>query len=108
MAPACLLFASWSSWSDFLQPDALRCVLLLQAHVDALRVRGGEILADVIGPDGELAMAAIDQHRQLDASRPAEGGYGIHGCAAGPAGEEDVVREDERFFLQRIRQFRGA
>ena len=40
-----------------------------EAHVDPLAERGRQVLAHVIRADGQLAMAAIDEHRVLDARR---------------------------------------
>src|SRR5260370_12547945 len=47
-------------------------VLLGDEDLDALRVRGGDVLADVIGTDRQLAVAAVDEHRQLDRPRAPE------------------------------------
>ena len=44
-------------------------VELRQAHLDKLAVRGGDVLADVVGADWELAVPAVDQHRELDGGR---------------------------------------
>ena len=44
-------------------------VELLDAHVDALGARGREVLADVVGADRKLAVAAVDQHGELDRAR---------------------------------------
>ena len=41
-------------------------------HVDALRRSDCDRLADDVRLDRQLAPAAIDEHRQRDASRPAE------------------------------------
>ncbi len=51
-------------------------------------------------------MAAIDEHCELNARRPAKGRNGVHRRAAGAAGEEDVVGEDERFAFQIVGQMR--
>src|SRR5260370_19075857 len=53
-------------------------VLLGHQHLDALRVGGGHVLADVVGPYRQLAMASVDQHRQLDRARPAEVEQRVH------------------------------
>src|SRR6266478_9655434 len=47
-------------------------VLLGDEDLDALRVRGGHVLADVIGTDRQLAVAAVDEHGQLDRPRAPE------------------------------------
>src|SRR5580700_6182065 len=33
--------------------------------LDPLRVRGGDVLADVVRPDRQLAMSTVDQHGEL-------------------------------------------
>ena len=53
--------------------------------------RGGYILANEISFDRQLAMAAIDQDRELDAARPAEISQSIHGRANGAAAKENVI-----------------
>src|SRR5713101_1765308 len=40
-------------------------VLLGDEDLDALRVRGGHVLADVIGTDRQLAVAAVHEHDHL-------------------------------------------
>src|SRR5262249_50596767 len=39
---------------------------LHELHLDALGARGRKVLADVVGPDRELAMATVDENGQLD------------------------------------------
>ena len=51
-----------------LQHHFIPIVALLQADLDALLRRGRQILADVVGLDGKLAVAAVDQHDQLNAA----------------------------------------
>src|SRR6185436_742159 len=46
--------------------DPVLAVVFSQAHRDALALRGGQVLADVVGANGELAVSAVDQDRQLD------------------------------------------
>src|ERR1700682_1556822 len=66
-------------------------VVLRHQHLDPLRVRGRHVLAYVVGPDGQLAMPAVDEHRQLDGPRPAEVHQGIHRRSGGPAVMDHVV-----------------
>ena len=56
----------------FFDDDAVLAVVLPQAHRDALALRRRQVLADVVGADGQLAVAAVDQDGQLDdrAGRP--------------------------------------
>ena len=69
--------------------------IILEPHADAFVRRGRQILADVIGADRQLAMAAIDQHRELNPRRSAEGADRVHRRAAGAAGKENVVDDDD-------------
>ena len=48
--------------------DLVDAVDLLDADVDALAARGGQVLADVVGPDRQLAVAAVGEHRELHAA----------------------------------------
>ena len=56
---------------------------------------GGDVLADIVGPDRQLAVAAVDEDGKLDALGAAEVDHGVEGGADRPAGEEDVVDEDD-------------
>src|ERR1700724_410381 len=47
-----------------------------QVDVDPFLPRGWHVLPDVIGPDRQLAVTTIDQHRELDLCRPAGRGDG--------------------------------
>src|SRR5258707_15505297 len=68
-------------------------VLLGHEHFDALRVGGGHVLADVVGPDRQLAMASVDQHRELDRARPAEVEQRFHRRPRSPPVVDDGVDE---------------
>src|SRR5713101_7067291 len=70
-------------------------VLLRHENLDPLRVRRGYVLAHVVGTDGQLAMSAVDQHRQLDRPRPSEVHERIHRRACGPAVVDDIVDEHD-------------
>jgi len=48
-----------------------------------------------VGPDRQLAMAAVDQDDQADLRGPAEVADRVEGGSDGPAGVEDVVDEDD-------------
>src|SRR6266513_627951 len=50
----------------------VEAVLLGHQHLDALGVRGGHVLANVVRADRQLAMAAVDEDRQLDRARSPE------------------------------------
>lgn len=80
----------------FADPDGVRCAVCgCQPHENALAGGRGDVFADVIGPNGKFAMAAVDQYGVLDSRWSPEGGEGVHGGAAGAAGVEDVVYEDD-------------
>ena len=55
----------------------------------------GRTLPDVVGPDGELAVAAVDEDDELDGLRPAQVDEAVHGRPDGPAGHQDVVDEED-------------
>src|SRR5712692_1766427 len=54
----------------FFDDDAILPVVLAHPHGDTLARGGGQVLADVIGSDRQLAVPAIDQDRELDHARP--------------------------------------
>ena len=68
---------------------------LLEADVDPLLAGGRQVLADVVGADRQLAVAAVAEHRELDPLRAAVVEEGVDRGAHGAAGEEDVVDEDD-------------
>src|SRR5260370_5320359 len=68
-------------------------VLLVDEDFDPLRVGRRHILADVVGPDGQLAMPSIDEDRELDRARPAEIHQCVHRRACGPAAAAHVIDE---------------
>ena len=59
------------------------------------RAGRGQVLADVVGPDRQLAVAAVAEHGELHAARAAVVEEGVDRGAHGAAGEEDVVDEDD-------------
>src|ERR1700676_2262061 len=63
--------------------------------LDPLRVRGGDVLADVVRPDGQLAMSAIDEHGELDGLRPPNVHQRVHRRARGSPVMDHVVDEDD-------------
>src|SRR5262245_16285708 len=69
---------------------------LLQADLHTFLARGRHVLADVVGLDRQLAMAAVDQDHELDGSRPSEVDQRVERGARRPAGVEHVVDEDYR------------
>ena len=73
---------------DHLVGDA---VDLGQQDVHHLFARRGHVLADVVGADGQLAVAAVDEHREAHRRRPAAVHQRIHGRAHGAPRVEHVV-----------------
>ena len=59
--------------------------------VDHLLAAGGQVLADVVGPDGQLPVAPVDHHRQLHRPGPPVVAEGVEGGPDGAPGEQDVV-----------------
>src|SRR5271170_529687 len=64
------------------------------------------IFADEIRLDGQFAMAAINQHRQLNFLWPAKIIQRIHRRARGAAAEQNIVHEHNRFAAYVERNFR--
>src|SRR4029077_13604622 len=64
-------------------------------NLDPLGVRSGDVLADVVGTDGQLAAAAVDQDRQLNRPRPSEVHECIHRRARSATTVDDVVDEHD-------------
>src|SRR5438132_4578308 len=62
-------------------------------HVDAERRR--DVLAHEVGADRQLAMTAVDEHREADRPRPPVVDERIHRRAHRAAGEEDVVDQHD-------------
>ena len=71
-------------------------VFLAHQHLHRLVAGGGEHAADVVGPDRQLAVATVDEHGQLDASRPAEVDQLVERRPYGASREEHVVDHDHR------------
>src|SRR5258708_34802286 len=73
--------------------DGVDAVDLLQQHPHPVRQLGRDVLADVVGTDWQLAMAAIHHHRQLHTRGAAQLGEGVEGGACGAAVVDDAVDE---------------
>ena len=81
--------------------DLVDAVDLLDAHVHALGARGGQVLADVVGPDRELAVAAVGQHGELHALRAPVVEQRLDRGAHGAAGVEHVVDQHDGHAVER-------
>ena len=80
----------------------------LKLHFDDFVVGGLHHAADIARFDGQLAMAAIDQHQQLHARRPSLVEQRVERGADGAAGVEHVVHQDDVFAGDRERDFGGV
>src|SRR5919107_3126037 len=83
------------------EQDLVDLVHLDELHLDALRAGGRKVLADVVGPDRQLAMPTVDERGKLDALGPAIVEQRLDRRADRAAGVEDVVDEDDRLSLER-------
>ena len=72
-----------------------------------LTERAGHVLADEIGADRKLAVAAVHQDGELDRAGPAQVVQGVQGGADRAAGEEHVVDEDDRLPVHPVRGHLG-
>ena len=92
---------------DPLDLDAVLAVGLVEVDPDRLLARGRHVLADMVRADRQLAVAAVDEHREPDRLRPPEVHEGVHRGADRPAGVQDVVDEDDRAPVDPRRQLRA-
>src|SRR6059058_1256951 len=83
------------------QQDSVDLVDLDELHLDALVARGREVLADIVGPDRQLAVAAVDEDGELDPVGPAVVEERLDRGADRPAGVEDVIDEHDGLPLER-------
>ena len=72
-----------------------------EPNVDALVGRGRDVLADVVRANRQLAVAAVDQHSQLDPIGSTELEQRVDGRPDRASGREDVVDEHARLPLRR-------
>src|ERR1017187_1757765 len=85
-----------SGWCSFLDYDFVRAAHFCQPHADPFGLSGGNVLADEIRFDGQLAVSAVDEHGQLNAPGPAEIIQRVHGGPDGPAAEQHVINKHHR------------
>ena len=86
-------FLLWS-WDEH---DLVDLVHLDELHLHALAACGGQVLADVVGADGQLAVAAVAEDGEPDGAGPAVVEQRLDRRADRAAGVEDVVDEDAVF-----------
>ena len=70
--------------------------------------RRGQVLADVVGLDRQLAVAAVHEHDQLDRARPAEVDQRVQRGADRPAGVQHVVHQQDPPVVDRKRNLGAA
>src|SRR6266550_4472180 len=92
---------------DAIDENGVLVVDLLEVDLDDLLARGRHVLADMIGPDRQLAVAPVDEYGQADGLRPTEVDERVHCGADRPPGVEDVVDEDDRRAVEIERQIRA-
>src|SRR5919199_4723323 len=83
------------------EQDLVDLVDLDELDLDPLVAMGGKVLADIVGPDRQLAVAAVGEHGQLDGARAPVVEQRLDGGANRPSGVEDVVDEDARHPIER-------
>ena len=85
------------------QPDGVLFVVgLLEPNADLFVRRSRQIFSDVIGPNRQLAMSTIDQHRELNPGWATERADRVHRRAHGPTGKENVINNDDRLALRAV------
>ena len=81
---------------------------LLELHFDDFVVGGLHHAPDELGFDGQLAVAAVDQHQQVHARRAAVIEQRIERGADGAARVQHVVHQDDVLAVHRKRNLGGA
>ena len=66
--------------------DGIASIDVLDIYGDIFFPRRGQILAHIIGADGNFAVPAVDQYGQLNDGRPSDIAQGIEGSPDGAAG----------------------
>ena len=83
------------------EQDAVDLVDLDELHLDALVAGRRQVLPDVVGAYGQLAVPSVDEHCELDALGAAVIEERLDRRADRPPGVEDVVDEDDRLAFER-------
>src|SRR4030095_15670336 len=81
----------------FFDHHSILAVVLPQAHRHALALGRRQVLADVVGADGQLAVPAVDQDGELDHLGASEIDQGVERGPDRPPGEGPGVDTDTRF-----------
>src|SRR5208283_4309431 len=96
-------FGSLAMLLRFAYQDPVETIDFAQLDVNALALGGWNILADEIGANWHLALAAIDQHRELNRFGTAEIRYRTEGGTHGAPGVEHIIDEDHALAIERER-----
>ena len=83
------------------EQDAVDFVHLDELDLDALVAAGWQVLADVVGPDRQLPVAAVGEHGELHAVGPAVPEQRLDRGADRAAGVENIIDEDDGHPLKR-------
>ncbi len=98
-----LMSMMWRLESIYASPPSVRSRIStasrpsvgLEVDLDPLLARRGHVLAHVVGADRQLAVAAVDENRQLDRARAPVVHDRVHRRADRAPGEQHVVDEDD-------------
>jgi hypothetical protein len=83
------------------EQDAVDLVDLDELDLDVLVMCRRDVLTDVVGPDGKLAVAAVDEDRKLDTRGPPVVEQGVDGGTDRASRVQDVVAQDAGHPLER-------
>ena len=110
IASRCLIASSSAvaAVADPVDRHLVDAVDLLEPHVDPLAARRRQVLADVVGADRQLAVAAVGEHRELDPLRAAVVEQRVDRGAHRAAGEEHVVDQDDGAAVEVEVEVRGV
>src|SRR5690349_16665984 len=95
-----LLMAGFAQ--DRIDNDLILLVLLHLAELDAhpFTVGARNVFADIIGLHGNLAVAAVDENREADGSRPADFEDDAERALDGFPGIDNIIDDDDRPVLE--------
>ena len=87
--------------------DGVHAVGLLEPDADPLHQRRGQVLADEVGADRQLPVAAVDEDRETHPARPADVVQRVERGADGAPGEQHVVDQDHGLVVDAARRDLG-
>jgi len=86
------------------EQDPVAAIDLVQQDVDRLEQGRGDVLADVVGPDRQFAVAAVDKDGELNRTRPTQVGERVERRPDGATREEHIVDEDNHSPIDAFRR----